>query len=240
MAHLLQLNGTSGYGSFVTPFTMPTNADLDFDIEWGSLSGTYEMIVGTWNVGGNEWYFGKADVSSGIMTLYNRANADRKNSSAGVLVNGERATFRLERRGNVMRVLKNGVQVIAPMTFGAGVIDAKNIQRLFSSNTTSQYFSNAKVYGVTLTNADTSAVVFYLNPSLSGGAGSVIPDAVGSNNLNLGGGYTWVSYSTGGETTLRLFKYHNGTAWVAKPLKYYNGSAWVEKPIKYYNGTSWS
>lgn len=76
----------------------------------------------------------------------------------------------------------------------------------------------------------------------SGGTADNIPETLnGFNGAFLGTwpAYTsiWVFYATG--STQRM-KYHNGTAWVAKPLKYYNGSTWVEKPIKYHNGSSWS
>lgn len=76
----------------------------------------------------------------------------------------------------------------------------------------------------------------------SGGTGTSLPETIGGFNGAQSGTWPgdnseWVFYATG--STQRM-KYHNGTAWVAKPLKYYNGSAWVEKPIKYHNGSSWS
>lgn len=185
MACSLVFDGVNDYLDLTTDFSLADGEYIDFHIIAGALDSGYEMWCGTWgSVAGSsvgEWYFGKLNSTDGRLTLYNRGNGARNNSATGTLVEGEDAVFRLERVGNTLRVLKNSVEVIAPLSFGAGEIDAANIKKLFKENETATSFCfTGKVRSVTVdtrykldaTASDTSNT----------GAQPILVDSVGTND----------------------------------------------------------
>jgi hypothetical protein len=187
MAWALQLNGTNQYLRSEL-FYLPTNCDIDLEIAWNALGGNYEMVIGTWEGASNNgtWYFGKLNPTNGTLTLYNRANGARNNSAAGTIVVGEYATYTVERRGNDLRVLKDGVEVIAPLTFTAGHLDTYQIQDLFKANVTNQYHCDISFKSGKVTDIDTGDIYHWdatASDHSNTGSQPEVTDIVGTNDL---------------------------------------------------------
>lgn len=136
MAIVLEFEGTDDYLSLLEPFNLSDGEFIDFEVIQGAINSGFEMWAGTWETGttAGQWYFGKLNSSNGMLTLFNRNTSTRNNSVAGVLVEGEQATFTVERNLDTLRVLKNGVQVIAPLSFASGDLDISNVKVFFAGN----------------------------------------------------------------------------------------------------------
>jgi hypothetical protein len=115
----------------------------------------------------------------------------------------------------------------------------KNFNRLFLGPSGS--VQTGVIHYLHLAGPDSgSSALFY--GDTTNGAGLSWPSLIGTRTITLSNfagsaNSWWISNvpSSGGS----VFKYHNGTAYIAKPLKYHNGTSWVAKPLKYHNGTGW-
>ena len=157
MAWALTLAGSAKSLSVDTPFYLPTNCDLEINMAWNAISSNYEMIFGTWATGASDeqFYFGKYNAPNGTYTLYKRGGAVRSNSSVGEIVVDTYAVLTLERRGDNLRVLKDGVEICASITFPSGVLDNALI-KTFCAGNESGFNANVSVKSVTLKNIDTA------------------------------------------------------------------------------------
>jgi len=157
VAWALTLAGSAKSLSVDTPFYLPTNCDLEINMAWNAISSNYEMIFGTWATGASDeqFYFGKYNAPNGTYTLYKRGGAVRSNSSVGEIVVDTYAVLTLERRGDNLRVLKDGVEICASITFPSGVLDNALI-KTFCAGNESGFNANVSVKSVTLKNIDTA------------------------------------------------------------------------------------
>lgn len=194
MSISLQFGGADDYVNLDTPLYLQDGESIEFNIIQDHSSG-YEMWVSTWDsnptFSDGEWYFGKLNTSDGRLTLYNRFSTQRNNSDAGVLVVGEDATFTLERTGDTLRVLKNGTQVIAPLSFNSGHLDLYPIKKLMKENESgTSYCFTGKLISATFgvrhnwSPADSDTSNTGLQP--------VLTDTIGSNDA------TGVNFPTDG------------------------------------------
>ncbi len=205
MAWALDFDGVNDHLLLATPLYIQDGETIDLNIIQGNSSG-YEMWLSTWDsnpsFNDGEWYFGKLNTSDGRLTLYNRFTTVRNNSAAGVLVVGEDATFSLQRNGNTLRALKNGVEVVAPLLFSAGHLDLYPIKRLMKENESSISFCftgqlKSATFGNRL-NLDATA------SDHSAGSQPVLTDTISGNNatgVNFPtDGSAWVDLGGGGAT----------------------------------------
>lgn len=206
MAWALTL-GSARSLSIDTPFYLPTNCDLEIDMAWNAISSNYEMIFGTWADGGEGtskgvWYFGKYIGTDGRLTIYNRQNGARNKSLANEIVVDQYVKFTLERRGNSIRVLADGAEVVAPITFADGDLDIYPIRCISKSNNSEEYHADVSVKSATLKNIDTATTINLWDATASDhsntGVQPALLDTVGGNNA------TGVGFPTDGSAWVDL------------------------------------
>jgi hypothetical protein len=203
MAWALTLDGSARSLSLNTPFYLPTNCDLEIDMAWNAISSSYEMIFGTWGTGvsDDQFYFGKYNAPNGTYTLYKRGSAVRENSSTGEIVVGTYAVLTLKRRGDNLSVLKDGVEICAPITFSAGVLSNAPI-KVFCGGNESGFQSDVSVKSATLKNIDTATTTNLWDATASDhsntGVQPELLDTVGGNNA------TGVGFPTDGSAWVDL------------------------------------